>query len=129
MPPLTFIASYRVVPGHLEDIRALAIEYADLVEREEPRCRSLRLHFSDDGSRFVHLAEMRDSEAMESHLALVGAFIERSGDDLIAEHLIVIGEPGPRLQGALERNSAAGTTIAVFEPAGLGFDCLPALAG
>lgn len=129
MTSLTFIASYRVLAGHLDAIRALGIEYADLVEREEPRCMSLRLHFSQDGSRFVHVATMRDSDAMESHLALVGAFIERSGDDLVAEHLIVIGEPGPRLQGALERNSAAGTTVAVVEPAGLGFDRIPALAG
>ncbi len=129
MTTLTFIASYRVLDGRIDAIRTLATEYADLVEREEPRCTSLHLHFSEDGSRFVHMAVMRDSDAMEAHLALVGAFIERSADDLVAEHLIVIGEPGPRLQGALERNSAGGATVAVLDQPGLGFDRVPALAG
>ncbi|HET6300974.1 antibiotic biosynthesis monooxygenase family protein [Microbacterium sp.] len=129
MTTLTFIASYRVHDGDLDAVRSLAAEYADLVERDEPRCISLRLHFTEDGSRFVHLAEMRDSDAMESHLALVAPFIEGSADDLVAEQLIVIGEPGPRLQGALERNAAGGTTIAVFERPGFGFDRIPALAG
>jgi hypothetical protein len=121
MSPLTFIATYRVLPDGIDDFRDFAIEYAEFVDREEPQVTSLGLYFSVDGSRFVHVIVLPDTEAMEAHLPLVQTFITRSSEFVVAEEITVLGMPGPRLQAALDGNAENGASITVVAQPGPGF--------
>lgn len=121
MSTLTFIATYRVLPDGGDAFRDFAVEYAEFVEREEPRVMSLGLYFSDDGSRFVHVIELPDTEAMEAHLPLVGSFITKSSEFVVAEEITVLGRPGPRLQAALDGNAENGASVEVLAQRWAGF--------
>lgn len=120
MLPLTFIAHYRVHPGRMDELQALATEYASTVERTEPGCVSLGLYFEGD-SRFCHVVTLQDTETMDQHVVQVHSFLERSADLVEPATLTVYGSPGPVLQAALESNAARGADTAVVSDSGLGF--------
>jgi hypothetical protein len=121
MSPFTFIATYRVLPDGLDAFRDVAAEYAGFVEREERAVMGLGLYFNADGSRFVHVIAVPDSEAMEAHLPLVRSFIAKSAEYVVAQEITVLGPVGPRLQAALDGNAESGARIAVLAEQGPGF--------
>jgi quinol monooxygenase YgiN len=120
MSSLTLIAQYQVNPGRIEELKALATDYVAQVERTEPGCASLALHF-DDEKRFDHVLTMQDADAMEEHVVRVRPFLERSADLVIPETLTVYGSPGPALQSALNFNASRGARTEVVPGPGIGF--------
>lgn len=116
--PHTFIARYTIRPDAVDEFRHLASDYRDVVERDEPDCLVLGLHF--DELRFTHIAVHRDADAVERHLPLVASFIQRAAELATIDSIEVYGEPGPRLAEAVEANVLEGATAVVFAEPGIG---------
>ena len=88
---VNLIATFTAKPGHFEDVRALIVEYGDVV-RQEPGNVFFEIYSdSDDEHDFVIVERYRDQAGFDAHLGTpegkafnqaLGPLIEGSGSEL-----------------------------------------------
>ena len=120
--PFVLITTHEVSLGRLTDVVELSGRYEQRIRAEEPDLLGFHAYLSDDGSRLSLLHLLADAEAAEHHLAVAAPFIAEADGVLRNLRVDTYGEPGPRLQGALDRNAEAGTPVHVHARALGGFE-------
>jgi hypothetical protein len=111
---------YRIAADAADAFAELQARYTELVATE-PGLLAQYSYASADGEQVSLIHVHTDAAAADAHLQLVGpVLLERA--DLFANVAIeVYGEPGPVIQGALDRNAADGVTVRVAPAATAAF--------
>jgi hypothetical protein len=120
--PFVLITTHEVPLGRLAEVVDLSSRYEQRVRAEEPALRAFHAYLSEDGSRLSLVHVLADTAAAEHHLGVAAPFITAAQDVLRTVRVDAYGEPGPRLQGALDRNAEGGTPVYVQSRVLGGFD-------
>lgn len=131
--PFVLVTLHEVRLGHLAEITDLTRRYEQVLAAEEPDLLAFHAHLSDDGRHLALRHVLVDADAAEHHIAVAAPFIAAAAELLRNVRVEVYGEPGPRLQAALDRNAEDGTSVFVLARPLTGFSRLsrqdPAVAG
>jgi hypothetical protein len=120
--PLVLITTHEVPLGRLAEAVDLSTRYEARVRAEEPALLAFHAYLSEDGCRLSLVHALADTAAAEYHLEVAAPFIAEARDVLRTVRVDAYGEPGPRLQGALDRNAEDGTPVYVQSRVLGGFD-------
>jgi hypothetical protein len=111
--PFVFVTTHRVEPGTLPELTALAREYSDFVEAEEPDLVAHVAVLNPDADELALVQVHRDAASAERHLEVAGPRIHAGATLAPAIAVAVYGQPGPLVQQALEVNAARGVAVTV----------------
>jgi hypothetical protein len=120
--PFVLVTTHRIRPDRLQQFAAVHDEYVRFIEEHEPRMLAHHTYMSDGRTEVSLLQVHPDADAADDHLQLVAPRLTSVTDIVDNTFIEVYGAPGPVVQAALDRNSAAGVAVRVTSHVLGGFD-------
>lgn len=122
--PFVLTTLHEVRLGRLAEVTDLINRYEQALAAEEPDLLAFHARLSDDGRHVSLMHVLVDADAAEHHFQVVAPLIAEASELVRNVRVEVHGEPGPRLQAALDRNAEDGTSVFVLARLLTGFSRL-----
>jgi hypothetical protein len=108
---LVIITTHQIPLSRRCEFEALAREYLEHVDANEPRTQ-VHWAYVDDAKAEVSLLQVHpDAESADHHMVVSGELIGRGLSIVDTVGVEVYGEPGPVLRGALDANASSGVPV------------------
>jgi hypothetical protein len=78
--PLTFISTWKIKEGRLEDYKRFAKEFMEHVKAKEPQLIAFNMYFNEDETEMTSIQVHPDIASMDFHLQVLAKVI---GEDMI----------------------------------------------
>lgn len=122
--PFVLTTLHEVRLGRLAEVTDLSRRYERILESEEPDLLAFHAHLSDDGRHLSLMHVLADADAAGHHVQVAAPLIAETSELVRNVRVEVHGEPGPRLQAALDHNAENGTSVFVLARPLTGFSRL-----
>lgn len=99
---VTIIAKSTLIPGKLEEVKAIAEELAAHTRDTEEGALSYRWFLNEDGSEFTVVETYASSEAVLFHVSNYAPFAERLAGTRSSQTIEVYGNVSPELQAIID---------------------------
>ena len=113
--PLTFISTWKIKEGRLEDYKRFAKEFMEHVKAKEPQLIAFNMYFNEDETEMTSIQVHPDAASMDFHLQVLAKVI---GEDMIEwinradflepKHIEIYGTPSAKLLEADQQLVDAG---------------------
>lgn len=120
--PFTYIGTYRIQDGKLEETRRRLAELVDLVETNEPRLIAFNVYLDEEGRRASVVQVHPDADSMAFHIGVVSEHLSSAFDYLEStESEQFYGAPSDSLAAALQRFAQPDVPVTLMPRHEVGF--------
>jgi quinol monooxygenase YgiN len=120
--PFTFIGTYSIKSGKLEETKKHLQELVDVVETNEPRLIAFNIYLDEQGSKVSIVQVHPDADSMEFHMKLVAEHIRGAFEYLEkTESQQIYGTPSDTLTEMLREFAEPGVPVTLAPIHEVGF--------